>query len=666
MPATTTLARNAKPYTPSGTPSTGPAKPTGGVPPAAAVADVTRPRPRRQLSREAIKAVQARMRDVEHGGRTFEWMLHTLIKRHRDLVDPAQIEAQAKRPTFPETCSKCIGAVALHSVRALRTADVDGSMDADARASHKRAVADMCSAAPCDAIQEIVDSVVAEERAKHGAFLLQDPQAIFGQVELQLVFDSPSTTRRMRAFKEQCPAAVARIKQFLCGPGFHSAPPKANNDDAWNALLSRLRFDAIRDNRTPIYTELSKHWKKRHTPFEQFAHFLSFRDSMPVHFTLNMLTHGQKPALVAALCGDTTAFVLLARLGFAIPSDVQWERTPFMRDTLDTRRHAVLRHLNTYFFRRQFKNPAPIVVQTLIAPPGPSGLHGRHGRPGGSPPPAPEPMPAMELPPTLAANHPAMRVWEPRPPRKSGTPSTSAPAGSRSPIHDEKLTPTLPDVSPAARPANAGSSVSSWANIARTSAAGGGGGSPNQTGGSLPKSNVATPAALPVPTPTPVHGAADRPGKNAAKTPKAAPADAGKKKPAPAKKEPAPGSAKATPVQKHADPAAAPPAMGGYAAAARAAPKPKQAAATTPASTPAKPAESPAPAPAAAKKTPKSKPATPAVKPAATGSAKTTAAVPKLTDAPELPSSAANTPATKPAKPAEQETPGKRKNAWGV
>jgi hypothetical protein len=419
---------------------------------------ITRPRTKRVFQRHELKAVQRRMHDVI-GDRIFDWMLARLSKEHHDLVDPEQLAAAAERNAFPDTCVNCIGKIRpLNADRELRQV--------------------MWSEPPCPAIQSIIDSVVDEERAKHGAFLLQDPSVVFGQIELQLVFDSPSATRRMKHMKTSCPKAFNCIKEFLCGPGYHLAPPKADRHDAWAAMMARLKFDLIRDNATPIYTELSKNWKKRHSPFEQFAHFLFFRDSMPAHATYNMLTHAQKPALIAAMAGDTTAFVMLARLGFAVPSDVQWQHTPFMKDMLDTRRFAVLRHLNTYFFRKQFKNPAPIVLATMRGGLPPSASLVSLGNSPSAGPAAHHQDPVMleELTRTMAQYQPS-RVWEARPPKKS-----SPGQGHRvrqSPMDAPSFAAVLPEMTTAHTPqmgsrstppgAGSGTAPSSWANIARKS-----------------------------------------------------------------------------------------------------------------------------------------------------------------------------------------------------
>ena len=118
--------------------------------------------------------------------------------------------------------------------------------------------------------------------------------------------------------------------------------------------MLRLKFNWIRDSLTPIYTELSKYWKKSHTPFEQFAHFLFFRDDRPCRQTKNMITHAQKPVLVAAIAGDVEAMVLLAELGFFVPPDYYWN-LPFMdaaRKAMDPAVHATLRHLGVYYYAK--------------------------------------------------------------------------------------------------------------------------------------------------------------------------------------------------------------------------------------------------------------------------------------------------------------------------
>jgi hypothetical protein len=473
----TALKPTTKTFTPkwsAQTPPVGPANPAAA--PISLDVAITRPRTKRVMHKDELKSIQRHMHDVT-SDRIYDWMLDRLVKHHQDLVDPDQLAAASKRTSFPETCLKCLGKF-------------------HASSSDTAAMADMWSEAPCEAVQGIIDSVISEERATHGAFLLQDPQVVFGQIELQLVFDSPLSTRRMKNMKTGAPAAFNMIKQFLCGPGYHMHPPKADNHEAWTNLLARLRFDWIRDNRTPIFTELSKHWKKRHTPFEQFAHFLFFRDSLPARPTVNMLTHAQKPVLVAAMAGDTPAFVLLARLGFAHPSDAAWERTQFLKQMLDTRRYAVLRHLNCYFFRRQFKNPAPVVLQSFRM------------ATTSSPQSSPSHEPASHDPAVTAElariadgyqQQQPLRIWEPRPPKKGGGGNSSKP--QRSVMDDPSFQATLPDLS-AAAPATAATSGGAWANMARKT-------SPPQNPAAHPpirsaNASLTSPPAPPAPAPTPV------------------------------------------------------------------------------------------------------------------------------------------------------------------
>jgi hypothetical protein len=207
---------------------------------------------------------------------------------------------------------------------------------------------------PCGPIGEIVRGVRRREQQNLlGAFLFQQGEVVMGQVATLLVFDSKRSSMRMRKLKEQCPQAIKIIKEFLCGEGFHIPPPPVTAHDQWRTLNQMLKFDSIRDSKTIIYTELSKYWKKSHTPFEQFAHFLFYRDDAPAHRSKNMITHAQKPVLVAVLSGDLDAVVMLSELGFFVPPDYYWS-FPFFKDALrDARMYNVMRHLCIYYYQKQ-------------------------------------------------------------------------------------------------------------------------------------------------------------------------------------------------------------------------------------------------------------------------------------------------------------------------
>lgn len=223
---------------------------------------------------------------------------------------------------------------------------------------------------PCHSVGEIITNVRRREQQNVlGAFLFQPGDVVMGLVQLLLVFDSKKSSMKMRNLKERHPKVVQLVKEYLCGEGFHIPPPAVTAHEQWRVLVQKLKFDCIRDSKTIVYTELSKYWKKSHTQFEQFAHFLFFRDDVPAHRTKNMITHAQKPVIVAALSGDVEAFVMLSELGFFVPPDYYWS-FPFFKDAiLDEKLYSVLRHLCIYYYQRQSERATSGSLRP-ISPPG--------------------------------------------------------------------------------------------------------------------------------------------------------------------------------------------------------------------------------------------------------------------------------------------------------
>lgn len=217
---------------------------------------------------------------------------------------------------------------------------------------------------PCHSISEIITNVRRrEQQTVLGAFLFQPGHVVMGLVQLRLVFDSKKSSIGMRKLQERAPKAVSKIKEFLCGEGFHIPPPAVTAHEQWKVLNQKLKFDWIRDSKTVVYTELSKYWKKSHTQFEQFAHFLFFRDDVPSQRTRNMITHAQKPIIVSVLAGDLEALVMLSELGFFVPPDYYWS-FPFFKDTAaDPKLAAVLRHLCVYYYQKNSERSDIPVVQ---------------------------------------------------------------------------------------------------------------------------------------------------------------------------------------------------------------------------------------------------------------------------------------------------------------
>lgn len=210
--------------------------------------------------------------------------------------------------------------------------------------------------APCPALGSIVANAKKYILStKRGVCLMQSANVVQGLLQLALVFESKRSSMRLRLLAEKKPHIAQIIKEYLCGDGYHIPLPPITAHDEWRAMMRALCFDALRDNRTRIVTDLSKHWKKRQTPFEQFVFFFSFRDDRPLGEVKNVLTRSVKPGIAAMLCGDVAAMLVLHNLNFFIPPDYYWSLFPFLAQALGegTVIYDVVRHLATYLYARQ-------------------------------------------------------------------------------------------------------------------------------------------------------------------------------------------------------------------------------------------------------------------------------------------------------------------------
>ena len=183
-----------------------------------------------------------------------------------------------------------------------------------------------------------------------GPFLSQNGNVVRGLLQIEMAFKFKKTSVKMRQLGES-PNIISIVREYLCGEGFHVQAPAVHNHEHWAMLMERLKFDWIRDNRTKIFTELSKFWKKSNTPFEQFVHFFFYRDSEPNHESKGMLTHRQKPIMVATLAGDVDAVVLLCDLGFYIPPDYFWELVGILGSSTNPQ-FQELRRVLVHFYRK--------------------------------------------------------------------------------------------------------------------------------------------------------------------------------------------------------------------------------------------------------------------------------------------------------------------------
>lgn len=205
---------------------------------------------------------------------------------------------------------------------------------------------------PCPAIQRVIQRASKFAMStKLGAALMQPALVVESLLRLALVFEAKQSSLRLRLLAERSPRVVHLVEEYLCGEGYHLPLPCVTAHAEWAAMNAMLKFDAIRDNKTRVITDLSKHWKKRRTQFEQFVHFFAFRDARPVRPAKNIITQSVKPGMVAMLMGDVTAVLLLHRLRFFIPPDYYWSVYPFLRQSLGegTLAYDVVRHLGLYF-----------------------------------------------------------------------------------------------------------------------------------------------------------------------------------------------------------------------------------------------------------------------------------------------------------------------------
>nr|CCC94142.1 conserved hypothetical protein [Trypanosoma congolense IL3000] len=218
-----------------------------------------------------------------------------------------------------------------------------------------------CARGPegCEHIRGVIAGALRQASSSRlAAVLLQSGSVIWGLIQLALAFEARQSSFRLRLLAERHPNVVPLIREYLCGEGYHMSLPKVTDHEQWRVLNATLKFDWIRDNRTRVFTEISKRWKARHTQFEQFVHFFGYRDAQPKHQVKTMLTHCAKPVFVSILSGDVVAVVLLARMGFFVPPDYYWNIFPHFAESLlrkgnDGTLYLLMRHLCLHFSVQQ-------------------------------------------------------------------------------------------------------------------------------------------------------------------------------------------------------------------------------------------------------------------------------------------------------------------------
>lgn len=313
-----------------------------------------------------------------------------------------------------------------------------------------------------------------------GPFLAQSGDTVQGLLQIELTFRFKRTNMRLQHIAHNHPNIVRLVQEYLCGEGFHIRCPPITDHILWKSLLERLRFDWIRDNKTRIFTELSKQWKKINTPFEQFCHFFFFRTARPAHECKGMLTHAQKPVIVATLTGDVDAVVQLADLGFFVPPDYYWQLLSFMvsgaigAGYIDGPTLYAMRQVLAFLYERQEERVRagtmqptfnPLSPGTAVQPeqrkeqvelgtaplPGSSALPGAKGVWGGGK--APATLRGDKRPPASKTSAPP--TPQQRPSKDDAAPAASSPAKTTPPTSTAKKVPSKSEIStPAAATTN--------------------------------------------------------------------------------------------------------------------------------------------------------------------------------------------------------------------
>lgn len=161
---------------------------------------------------------------------------------------------------------------------------------------------------------------------------LTQPASVFRSLlQMSLVLEFKRGSARLRWITEQSPCIADRIRGFLCGEDTPFVPlPPVTAHEEWEEMLALMGFDAIRDNRTRIITDFSRHWKRRTIPYEQFVFFYAFRDHLPPAPVKNIVTRSVKPGMVAMLSMNAQAMWLLHHHEFFIPEDHYWDVFRFL------------------------------------------------------------------------------------------------------------------------------------------------------------------------------------------------------------------------------------------------------------------------------------------------------------------------------------------------
>lgn len=215
------------------------------------------------------------------------------------------------------------------------------------------------------------------KKSRAYACLTQPLHVFRSLLQISLILESKRGSARLRWVTEQYPGVRDRILEFLCGteeqqpssrshrchfnedekdlrareegetwrddvPAVPVSPPPSRlhyvplppvtAHDEWEEMIYWMGFDAIRDNKTRIITDFSRHWKRRTIPYDQFVFFYSFRDHQPPTPVLNIVTRSVKPGMAAMLRMNLVSLQLLHHHEFFIPEDHYWDVFPYLED----------------------------------------------------------------------------------------------------------------------------------------------------------------------------------------------------------------------------------------------------------------------------------------------------------------------------------------------
>lgn len=303
-----------------------------------------------QYTRDQLKAIQQASSNARNGSDATLIAATTEVVASRvpvivsDVAYDIHAREQRRREQFSFECSTC-------SVFDITNTNSDESASSVYNPTTGTILVKPPPAGACTQMSELIRNSLKASRSNGLTFLAQNPDVVFGQIRMSIVFDAQRGAPKFRGGK--IPAnVIERIRTFVCGEGFHFPVPAQKDDAIWLKFTSALKFDLILENQAPLFAELGKFWKRTHSPFQKFVHLLFWRDELPPARNKNMIGHYQMPVVVACTAGDVDAAILLMHLRFHVLQDDFLWNFPFMKN-LEPIKHAVLRHVCRYFYRKQ-------------------------------------------------------------------------------------------------------------------------------------------------------------------------------------------------------------------------------------------------------------------------------------------------------------------------